>query len=98
MKALVTYFFEDRKSRTVKIGKSVSPYARLKQLQTGCPHPLSIAMLLPVGIEFMGDCQPGDWDEQTLHLRFAKYRINGEWFLMSPEIVSFLKEMRRLGA
>jgi len=95
---LSTYFIEDKKSRAVKIGKSFNVFARLRQLQTGCANPLSIAMILPIGIEFMGDCKSGEWDEAAMHRRFRKARLAGEWFRMTPEIKTFLEEMRRLGA
>ena len=98
MKNLITYFIADAAAGVVKIGKSFNPESRLKQLQTGCARPLSLALLLPVGLESLGKCCRGDWDENTLHARFHKDRLNGEWFRSSPEIQAFIQQMIAEGA
>ena len=43
---------------------------RVKGLQTGCPHKLSIVRVL------QGDQEREKW----LHKTFSKYRKEGEWF------------------
>lgn len=60
----------------VKIGTSVQPLARLKSLQTGCPNKIAILALVPGGHAF----------ERTLHRRYARERVSGEWFKVSPRL------------
>ena len=98
MKNLITYFIADAEAQVVKIGKSYNPEVRLKQLQTGCARPLSLALLLPVGLEHLGKCASGDWDEKTLHARFSVDRLNGEWFRLSTTIKDFIYRMSVEGA
>ncbi|MFC9581595.1 GIY-YIG nuclease family protein [Streptomyces yangpuensis] len=57
-------------STRVKIGTSVSPEKRLKELQTGNPDRLEVLWCTPGGREL----------EATLHQAFADYRVEGEWF------------------
>ncbi|WP_052120442.1 GIY-YIG nuclease family protein [Amycolatopsis sp. MJM2582] len=57
-------------SNVVKIGYSIDVSSRLKSLQTSNPNPLEVRWYTP------GDRRL----EDALHLRFVKYRTNGEWF------------------
>ncbi|MFD7098315.1 GIY-YIG nuclease family protein [Streptomyces xanthophaeus] len=57
-------------STRVKIGTSVSPDKRLKELQTGNPNRLEVLWQTPGGREL----------EARLHQAFAAYRAAGEWF------------------
>ncbi|MGW6941402.1 GIY-YIG nuclease family protein [Streptomyces xanthophaeus] len=57
-------------STRVKIGTSVSPEKRLKELQTGNPDRLEVLWHTPGGREL----------EAQLHQVFAEYRGEGEWF------------------
>ncbi|MFE1877743.1 GIY-YIG nuclease family protein [Streptomyces sp. NPDC059496] len=57
-------------SNRVKIGTSVNPGQRLKELQTGNPDVLEIRWTTPGGREL----------ETALHQAFAAYRTAGEWF------------------
>ncbi|MER6522564.1 GIY-YIG nuclease family protein [Streptomyces sp. NPDC001553] len=57
-------------STRVKIGTSVSPEKRLKELQTGNPNRLEVLWHTPGGREL----------EAQLHQVFAEYRGEGEWF------------------
>lgn len=98
MKNLITYFISDPEAGVVKIGKSYNPERRLRQLQTGCARPLCLAMLLPIGLERLGKCAPGGWNEKTLHVRFQKDRLEGEWFRLSPDIQNFINQMIAEGA
>ncbi|MFB7467285.1 GIY-YIG nuclease family protein [Streptomyces sp. NPDC056224] len=57
-------------SAHVKIGTSISPEKRLKELQTGNPGRLELLW-----------CTPGGRDlESALHKVFDEYRTEGEWF------------------
>lgn len=69
----------------VKIGWAIDPTKRVKELQTGCPHELTILATLH-GTQV---------EEFELHRRFAAYRVrhNGEWFHATPELLSFISEI-----
>ncbi len=63
------YFITDGQG-LVKIGRSVNPQKRLKELQTGNPHELFL----------IGICE--DRCEQYYHGNYSDYRVrnNSEWF------------------
>ena len=56
----------------IKVGRSKDPYQRLKQLQTGCPHPLKVILHIP---------NEGH-KEREIHrrMRYRGTRSDGEWF------------------
>lgn len=61
----------------VKIGYTAGdPYARMANLQTGCPYPMTMAgfVLATIGLE------------QDLHSVLAEYRKQGEWFELSERV------------
>jgi hypothetical protein len=73
------YFIEAVGTGTVKIGYTEGdPEDRLKQLQTGCPNQLRVAAWMAGRQE----------DEAELHKLFARHRVNGEWFNLSPELTT----------
>lgn len=61
--------------RTVKIGVSDEPEARLEDLQTGSPVRLLLLWKTPGGQGL----------ESALHAYFAPYRVHGEWFDFGEE-------------
>lgn len=67
----------------IKIGVTKDPRARLAQLQTASPYPLSLIGVIP---------KSGRRVEADLHRRFGEYRITGEWFEPSKEIVDYIME------
>lgn len=67
-----TYLVGVEGSPLVKIGYSTDPQRRLKSLQTGQPMELSLLW-----------SRAGDY-EGALHIRFAEYRVRGEWFDLTP--------------
>lgn len=71
-----TYFISD--GTLVKIGRSVDPLRRLATFQTSSPEKLKIVLTLD-----------GD-RELDLHQRFAEFRVRGEWFRPSVEMLSFI--------
>ncbi|MFJ1993110.1 GIY-YIG nuclease family protein [Streptomyces asiaticus] len=82
-----TYLVGIEGSPLVKIGfTSGAPMKRLKSLQTGQPMTLSLLW-----------STPGD-HEDMLHERFAKYRVRGEWFDLTPlgDPVQVVEEALRL--
>jgi hypothetical protein len=63
----------------VKIGVTKNPPARLAQLRTGSSIKLDYAFLAPTS----GDPYA---IEQAAHAILDRYRLNGEWFDVSPEL------------
>lgn len=70
------YFITCRKTGTVKIGSSLEPHVRLKELQTAHPFELKVEAILPGGVE----------EEHDMHRRFADERLRGEWFTITEMI------------
>jgi hypothetical protein len=64
----------------VKIGRSVDPKKRIKEIQTGCASKLTIALLIP---------NKGHL-ERGLHKAFSEWRREGEWFFYSEQIKNFI--------
>lgn len=58
----------------LKIGKSINCKNRLKELQTGCPFPLSIRYIFHTKYD--------SELEKALHIKFQQYRTIGEWFVI----------------
>ena len=67
----------------IKIGMTSNPKKRIKGLQTGHPHKLRYLALVP----------NASLQEAVYHERFAKHRLEGEWFTRHPDI---LAEIARL--
>lgn len=75
------YFIESEGSSLVKIGYSISPEKRLKELQTSSPETLVM----------LGTIPGGKSKEIELHKKFAKHRERGEWFHKVPELAKFIE-------
>lgn len=67
------YFISD--GENVKIGKAVSPYSRMKEMQVGNSKVLRIVKLF--GFKTQRDSSIA---EKHLHKSLSKYRLHGEWF------------------
>jgi hypothetical protein len=65
-----------------KIGKSVKPVARLTQLSTKLPYPVSLLLVIRTG-----DMQAL---EQMLHARYSATRMEGEWFRLTLRDLRYL--------
>jgi hypothetical protein len=78
----LVYFIQmlDDHLNPIKIGKSKEPKLRFEQAITHSPYPLS----------FLGVVS--DVDESVLHTRFKEQRLEGEWFVPSEEMVTFIEE------
>lgn len=68
----------------IKIGFTSTPTTRLSSLSTACPTKLTKLLLV------RGDKS----DEAAIHNALGKFRIRGEWFSASPEVVETIAEMR----
>jgi hypothetical protein len=82
MQTSFVYFILAEETNRVKIGFSNEPERRLSDLQTGSP--CSLRMLAV----FRGNSRT----EKALHAKFAKQRINGEWFHFHATIREFLTQ------
>jgi hypothetical protein len=76
----VVYFMHAPLVRRVKIGKTTHLLRRFNALKTACPVSLEIVALF--------DAEA--WPESSLHARFKKHRLHGEWF--SDEVLKELPE------
>lgn len=68
----------------VKIGFSDNPFNRIKELQVGNPERLKIIAMFPGSMRL----------ERNIHARLKQYRINGEWFRWTPEVISILESVK----
>ncbi len=71
-----------------KIGRSVSPDARIKKLEVNLPFAIK-----PIHLIQCSDCLKA---ERELHLKFRNKKTAGEWFLLSNEDVAYIKSIARL--
>lgn len=78
----VVYFIRAGASGAIKIGTTRSnPHARLRDLQTGNPDPLTLLAAMPGGADV----------ERGLHERFADSRLTGEWFRPTDRLLGFIE-------
>src|SRR5688572_30552615 len=76
---IISRILNGQLSQPVKIGVSDTPVLRLRELQTGSPHPLVIVRAFrcpsrPVANEI----------EKDMHRRLKEDCENGEWFNIDP--------------
>jgi transcriptional regulator with XRE-family HTH domain len=82
------YFVSRAGDGAIKIGVSRNPASRLAQLRSGSPEQLTLLAVIPGGRK----------KERELHNRFAEFRIYGEWFAASAELVGFIATLDREAA
>lgn len=75
----MVYLITCRETQTCKIGYSKDPYKRVLQLQTSNPFRLELESVLEGDLEY----------ESFIHRYFKKYRLQGEWFKLNDEILTF---------
>lgn len=75
------YFIAD--GALVKIGTSMNPYKRLKQLQTGASTKLRMVAVVPGGVA----------RERRFHERFKGRRVRGEWFQLTEDALKNITVM-----
>lgn len=78
------YFIQGQCGGAIKVGYSVNPRIRLKELQTGYPDTLLILAIIP-GTQHT---------EATLHRQFDASRLKGEWFRPDDYVVKAIKELK----
>lgn len=78
------YFIQPDGERVVKIGRARNVFDRLAGLQTAHHRRLVLLAVL----------DSLDKEEETgFHERFAKFRIRGEWFKLSKELMRFIESL-----
>jgi hypothetical protein len=76
---------DETRAWPIKIGWSMNPHARILSLKTGNHCKLNLIFYAP-GPPAL---------EETLHKKFAPYRLQGEWFAWNDELVNFILEWKR---
>lgn len=77
------YFIQNTVTGNIKIGKSLDPEDRLRNIQTGNDCLLEIVHKV-----FVKDMET---EEVYYHNKFAHLRLLGEWFKCGPELKEFLE-------
>jgi hypothetical protein len=62
----------------IKIGYAVDVAARVRELQIGCPFPMTLLGVISGAISL----------EKRWHRAFAAVHTQGEWFLADPDLVA----------
>jgi hypothetical protein len=83
--AVKTYFIHSPEQAAIKIGISENPKNRLAALATSNPSPLKMIATLNGNHEY------------SLHRKFEKHRLRGEWFTAVP-VLKWLEEIRPVPA
>lgn len=78
------YFIAAPEAEIVKIGFSTNPQGRIKYLATTSAYKLVLLCAIPGSTEY----------EKSLHNRFFHLRLNGEWFMDTPELRQFIDDLR----
>ena len=80
------YFIFNIDSQAIKIGMAKNVEKRLKSLQTSSP--VVLELLHTIQLNSVEDAQKLEY---VLHRRFARLRMNGEWFKASEELRTYIK-------
>lgn len=78
---MFVYFVQEDRTGNYKIGKADNVDKRVAQLQSGNSNKLILLLKVQGGYPL----------EKSLHKRFAKYRIRGEWFKPNAEIEAYIE-------
>lgn len=79
------YFIQGENGGAIKIGYTYNIDQRIASLQTGYPDKLLVLADIP-GDEVV---------ESELHKIFSEYKLRGEWFKPSDELISFIRHIRK---
>jgi len=74
------YFISD--GTYVKIGMTNDIVMRFSQIQSSNPRKLTLLKFIPT--------EHPKGDERHFHKSFDKYKVRGEWFILSSEILSYI--------
>jgi hypothetical protein len=76
------YFIQGECGGPIKIGYTADLKRRITSLQTGYPDRLELLLAFPGNQEL----------EKTVHKIFEQYRLKGEWFQSSPEVLEKIQK------
>jgi len=79
------YFIQVGASGPIKVGLSVNPERRLRQLQTAQAEELRFVLVYPGGRD----------DERSLHKLLDRICLGGEWFYYCEWLSEFISKLRR---
>jgi hypothetical protein len=68
----------------IKIGFATDVLDRLQTLRVGCPYPLVLAP---------SPMHEPEFAEAELHVQFARYRMQGEWFAWTDELAATIARL-----
>ena len=78
------YFIQSEKGGAIKIGLSKNPEERLNELQPSTPYKLKLLAKIKGNVR----------KERELHRKFARYRIQGEWFEAHTDLLSYIEQIK----
>lgn len=77
-----TYFIRDAEG--IKIGRSMSPQARMRDLQAGNGSKMELLLAVPYS----------QLSEPDAHRKFKHLRTHREWFRPEPELLQFIESLK----
>lgn len=84
------YFAQDTHTDHIKIGVAEDIKKRISQLQTGNPNEIRVLLMIGCPNGQTGYRERDLAIERELHHRFARYRVSGEWFRPSHELLKLI--------
>jgi hypothetical protein len=81
----VSVYFIEAENGLIKIGMSDNPKKRFRSLRTMSPIKIELVKWIKL------DRTKSFILEQRLHKIFKSYRVHGEWFLPSPDLIKYIQ-------
>ena len=78
------YFMRNKENGNIKIGASIHPKKRKKEIQRLIGKPIEILKIISAG---------GFKMEKKLHSKFREYNIHGEWFTPSKKLMKYINKI-----
>ena len=78
------YFIQGKLTRLIKIGHSLTPSIRLKELQANSPDILELIATVPGKRS----------DELHIHQQLINHRLHAEWFAPTEEVLERIKNFQ----
>lgn len=79
------YFMQNKKTKHIKIGISIHPEVRKKQISAQEQADIKILHIVS---------SAGRKKEKELHMKYKKYNVRGEWFKPSKVILDYIKSLK----
>ena len=80
------YFMQNVENKQIKIGVSIHPEIRRKQIITEVKNYIKILHIIP---------SAGYDQEQFLHEKFREFRIRGEWFKPDSVLLDYIERISK---